>query len=673
MADKDKAAARPIGELLELRRRLAELEVVDSARRQVEGELRRERDLAQEYLNIVASIIVILDSEARVLLINKKGCEILGCPEAEILGKNWIDTFVPLAMRDAIRTAFEKLVRHEEQAPDYMEHPILDSRGEERIISWHNTVLRDEGGRVIGTLSSGEDITEQKRGQRALEESESKLKSIFKVAPIGLGVSSHDRHLVEVNDHFCKMLGYDREELLGKSACMLYLSQEEFDAAGVERDRQQREAGTATIETRFKRKDGKVIDVLLSLSSIYGDTTSDNIFTVLDITQATRIKRRMEKLNDLFLSLGTDIKENIEKIMQAVREILDCSLVKFSFFRRGQLYYLSCPGTGDFGSDPDAERYISYDLVKRNTRQPMVLNDLEGSRFAMADPVILKEGFRSYLGYPVMVEGRTQGCLSIFDADCRQYSSEEIEIAGILAQALSVEQERLEREEALRDFIDIASHELRHPITIIKGYALSLSELWDDLDRAKREELLQAIELGTDRLNRLALELLDVSRIVRGRFPINKEEVLLVPLLDYAISRFIEKDLGDRCSLIVKNELGSINADPNRILDLVHILVDNAGRFSPPDSRIIIEAARQGGEVLVSVLDQGIGVPEAYREKIFERFFQIEDATHHSKSGMGLGLFIAKEIAEAHGGRIWCEGRRGGGSSFCFALPAGAL
>lgn len=670
MAHEDKAGSVPVGELLQLRRRLAELELVDSARREVESELRRERDRAQEYLNVVAAIIVVLDRQGRVILINKKGCEILDYDEVEILGKSWFDCFIPEQSRADVRITFEKIMAEEGEALDYYENTILNRRGEERTIFWHNTILKDENGNVIGTLSSGDDVTEQRLAQKALMESEAKLKSIFRVAPIGLGLTSAGRIFREVNDRFCEMVGYGRDELIGQSARILYANQDEFEAVGAEKNRQQREGGYAGVETKLKRKDGRIINVFLSFSSLYSDTTANSIFSVLDISDSKRIHERIKRLNDLFLNLGTEALENIEKILRAAREILQAAFVTFSKFDRQEIHSLSVPDAkGGFKAESDVEGHICYALIERNAKEPITISDLQATEFAKSDPILREHPLQSYLGYPIILEGRTLGCLSIFDYLQKEYSSEDIEMAGMLAQALSIEQERLDREEALKDFIDIASHELRHPITIIKGYAIGLRELWDDMDWAKREELLEAIELGADRLNHLAVELLDVSMIVRGSFPVNKEEILLAPLLDYAISRFIETNIADRCRVVIKREIRSVNADPNRLLDLMYILIENASRYSPADSLIDIVLDGDDRQVTVCILDRGVGVPEAFREKIFERFFQLEDAIHHSKSGMGIGLFIAKEIVEAHGGRIWCEGRQGGGSSFCFSLP----
>jgi len=147
-------------------------------RKRAERLLRKERDKAQKYLDVAAVLLVAIDSEQRVGLINKKGCEILGYKEEEILGKNWFDNFLPERIRDQVKGIFEKTVHKEIDPPEYYENFILTKNGDERLIAWHNTVLRDEKGSVIAILSSGEDITQRKKAELKLLEYQKKLRSL---------------------------------------------------------------------------------------------------------------------------------------------------------------------------------------------------------------------------------------------------------------------------------------------------------------------------------------------------------------------------------------------------------------------------------------------------------------------------------------------------------------
>jgi len=166
------------------------LDITD--RRQTEEALRRERDRARTYLDIAGVMMVALDAEGRVTLINRKGCEVLGFGEREIVGKSWFDTFLPERLRDGVRRVFAQLMAGEIGGAEYYENPILTRGGEERIIAWHNSFLTDEQGGATGILSSGEDITERKRIQEALTEAEVKYRSLVEALPAIIYTSALD-------------------------------------------------------------------------------------------------------------------------------------------------------------------------------------------------------------------------------------------------------------------------------------------------------------------------------------------------------------------------------------------------------------------------------------------------------------------------------------------------
>ena len=147
--------------------------------KQSEVLVREEKNKIQNYLDIAGVEIVVIDADQKVSLINKKGCEILGYDEKEILGKKWFDTFVPEKNRDEVRVGFEKLINGEIEPVEYFENPVLTRTGEERIIAWHHAVLRDEKENITNTLSSGEDITERKRMEEELRRSHNELKKGF--------------------------------------------------------------------------------------------------------------------------------------------------------------------------------------------------------------------------------------------------------------------------------------------------------------------------------------------------------------------------------------------------------------------------------------------------------------------------------------------------------------
>jgi signal transduction histidine kinase len=196
-------------------------------------------------------------------------------------------------------------------------------------------------------------------------------------------------------------------------------------------------------------------------------------------------------------------------------------------------------------------------------------------------------------------------------------------------------------------------------------------EYMDTMPKELIDEVLHDVEMSTDRLTRYVEQLLDISRIEQGRVIVAKQSVDPKELIETAVEDMLVMGYDNIFKTRATDGGLSVNVDPEKFVQLLNILIDNAAKFSPPGSEVDIETERSDDMLVVSVLDRGDGIPEDAREKVFDRFFQVADAAHHSKIGLGLGLHIAKQIAEAHGGNIWIEPRQGGGSIFRFTVDAG--
>ena len=261
------------------------------------------------------------------------------------------------------------------------------------------------------------------------------------------------------------------------------------------------------------------------------------------------------------------------------------------------------------------------------------------------------------------------GCLCLFFDAERRFSAADIDILIMLGRAIAIEEDRWDYQEGLRDFIDIASHELRHPMTVIKGYTSTLKKYLDRMDRDAARSMLGDIEGGVDRLERMVYELLDAARLERGRFSLDMEAVdpglLAAETLEEARARWPENDFALRAPAT----LPPVRADEDKLKEVLVILLENAIKYSPQGSPVEVEVKLDAaGGVVLSVLDRGPGVPEKERERIFERFYQAGETRRRPSHGLGLGLYIARRLVEAHGGKIWYEPREGGGSIFRLTL-----
>ena len=195
----------------ELEKRIQRLENMDiTERKQVEEALRQERDRAQKLLDIAGVMFVALDASGEVTLVNQKGRAVLGHEQKEIIGKNWFDNFLPDSMKDPTKTVFNRLMAGEIGPIEYYENAVVTKFGEERIIAWHNTILTDDEGNIVGTLSSGEDITNQKRAEVALQEA---YRIINRSKAVAFLWKNAEGWPVEfVSDNVKELFGYKAEE-----------------------------------------------------------------------------------------------------------------------------------------------------------------------------------------------------------------------------------------------------------------------------------------------------------------------------------------------------------------------------------------------------------------------------------------------------------------------------
>ncbi len=266
-------------------------------RKHAEEELRKERDRAQQYLDVAGVMFVVLDTEGRVTLINKKGCKILGYEEKEVLAKNWLDTFIPRKIRGEVYLAFERLKAGDVEAEGYFENPVLAKSGEERIILWQNIILKDEAGRVLGILSSGEDITERKRAEKALRESENRYRLVHNTAFDGVITSNARDTVIDCNPSAEKIFGYGRGELIGLPVARLM--PEKYRERHLNGLKRFLETGITNVQGRVieleaLRKNGEVFPVELVLSSFTLGGVINFTGTIRDITERKKAEKEKE-------------------------------------------------------------------------------------------------------------------------------------------------------------------------------------------------------------------------------------------------------------------------------------------------------------------------------------------------------------------------------------------
>lgn len=266
-------------------------------------------------------------------------------------------------------------------------------------------------------------------------------------------------------------------------------------------------------------------------------------------------------------------------------------------------------------------------------------------------------------------------------------------VLGAVAVARDVT-ELMELDLVKDQFIRVGAHELKTPVAIMKGYALALLRNTNDLP-APRRKMLEAVDRGADRINRIVDDLLAISQVTLDVLQVSEEDVDLKELVQESVDRVAKSASRHQVRLSLDAERPPVvRADPERLRQVLASLLDNAVKYSPDGGDVDVRVAvaerapvssppsscdaalfsqRHGAaprfEAVVSVRDQGVGIPAHRQERIFERFFRAHTDTRHDYGGMGIGLFLAKDMITRHGGRIWFESEEDSGSTFYFTLP----
>lgn len=295
-------------------------------------------------------------------------------------------------------------------------------------------------------------------------------------------------------------------------------------------------------------------------------------------------------------------------------------------------------------------------------------------------PYLRRGSLAGPVSVAIVVEDRRVGTLLALARRGEGASSDEDRtLAAVAAQLGSaIERERLRREaaetevlrqadEAKRALLHSVSHDLRTPLSSIIASATSLRQLdvtWSD---AEREEFLASIDGEARRLDRFVGDLLSVSRIEAGTLRPVKDWHDIGDLVEDVVGRIRQQAPRHRILIAAPGELAPAKLDQVEITQVLTNLVENATKYAPEGTEIVVSVRDDGDQIRFEVSDRGPGVPLAAAERIFEPFERV--ARDGTPSGTGLGLAVAKSFVEAHGGRIWIEPRGGGGSTFAFTLP----
>jgi signal transduction histidine kinase len=316
------------------------------------------------------------------------------------------------------------------------------------------------------------------------------------------------------------------------------------------------------------------------------------------------------------------------------------------------------------------------------TGLPTYREDMSDARYP-EEREFLELGLRSRIVAPLLQGPTTVGMISLVRRDARAFTQQDLELVSLLGRLVSsavqniraYEAERntveeLRRLSALRaDFVSLVSHELRAPMAAVVGSAQTLQQRWRELTPGQRDSFLALIGSETDRLASLVGDVLDTSRIEAGTFSYRFADVDVGELVRDAVAGLTLGQDEVEVTADVAEMIPPIRGDRDRLRQVLTNLIDNAVKYSPAGEQVRVVAYREDSRVHVEVSDRGPGVPRDQQRLIFEKFGRASTPGAPGKPGTGLGLFIARSIAEAHGGTLDVFSAPTQGATFTLTLP----
>ncbi|NCC04885.1 MAG: PAS domain S-box protein [Proteobacteria bacterium] len=491
------------------------------------------------------------------------------------------------------------------------------------------------------------DITDQARAEKALLEREHFLTSILETTQDGFWVYDSTGHLRNVNDAYCRMSGYTREELEGLR--IVDLDAVEEDAVTQERLERIMKIGSELFETRHRRKDGSVFDVEVSASQLdlYGGML---VCFCRDISGRKAAESACRE-NEMRYRLLSDLTmEGIVIHKKGVVVDLNASLVRLLGYEPPEILGRNILELLVHEHD---RHIVRENIVKDYARPYMV-------RF------VKKNGEAFYVELEARnfeINGETMRVASVRDITERKKSEEEIARVNAELRNALAEKDR---------FFSIIAHDLKSPISGFLSLTKILVEDFEGLTMKEVNTSLNALYKSSVRVFALLENLLEWAKLQQGMLTCSRSPFLLEELIKSSID--FKHSIAEQKEIILNHDVpdGLIaDIDPPMIGTVLRNLLSNALKFSKRGGQVLITARQSGDTITVAVRDEGVGMDPHTLSMLFSLDSKVTRPGTEDEVSTGLGLILCKEFVEKHGGRIWAESSPGQGATFYFTLPVG--
>jgi PAS domain S-box-containing protein len=746
--------------------------------------LLHEKDRAQNYLEAADVLLLALDTTGKITMLNRKGCSILGCETKDVLGKDWFETFVPEAVRAKRRKMQSLRVAGKISSPEKVQGAVQRTDGAERTIAWRHTLLKDTNGSIIGTLSSGEDVTEQKKIQQALAESEAKFRGIVESSSDVIILAHADGSFSYVSPSFARLIGYPPQEIIGAAPSLIHPDDLE-KVKSIFAEGAQGRSGL-DFEYRVITKQGKTKWVSHSWSPIFEDGKVTLVSSVIrDISERKKLEEEVRASEEKFRAISTSANDAIlliddtdsilywnpaaerifgytekeatgnqlgnliipprgqERHTLIMKELahsefsekhfeftaqrrsgssllMDLSLTKLKYRdtncmlavvrdiserkrlenalkqERDMLEDVATSIDAGLGIISRDFRVLYANRLLRQINGDDVENKFCYNVFAKSDKVcpdcgitkIFQKGVASdrhdylskgpngketwieLIATPVKdKEGNVTAALELavdvtekklMQSSLARYSEKLEELVEKRTRQLAETQAKLvksERLAAIGELAGMVGHDLRNPLTSIKGATYFLRAKYGSSLEGIGQEMLQNIDNSIEYSNKIINDLLDYSREIK----LELSEATPSGLFKTALALLQVQEKIKVVDATV--DVPRIRADTGKMTRVFINLIKNAFEAMPQGGTLTVTSCEENENWAITFEDTGVGMSEDTLKHLWTPLFTTK------AKGMGFGLSICKRIVEAHGGRIVVASAVNKGTTFKLTLP----
>jgi two-component system, chemotaxis family, CheB/CheR fusion protein len=622
-----------------------ELQSINEELRTVNQELKVKVDettLASNNLyNLINSVdigTIFLDRSFRVAFFTPAACELFnlipadyGRPLSDITGRLEYES----VLADA-ETVLEKL--------QPVEREVTTNNGNAYIM--RVLPYRTAEDRINGVVITFVDVTARKQAEQALASSEERLRLLIESAKdYAIFTIDPQRNINSWNTGAQAMMGYSEREIIGKQSSIIFTREDVDKNDHVSEAERAKTSGFAENERWHVRKDGSRFYGSGTMRPLF-DPTGKHLGFVKIMRDLTESKQAEQALRESEERLRISLES-------AEMGVWDWDIASGAIQWNKQHYVMLglSPATTNQSVD-DFFKHV-HDDDKTQVNDALTKAAKEGGVFQAEFRIVRadhKKTVRWMTGY-----GRS------ISVDSKHEATRMVGVMYDITERKKLEQQKDE-------FISIASHELKTPVTNIKVYTEILEERFKKANQKEPHELMAKLNSQVDRLGKLIEDLLDTTKIVEGKLPL--------VVTEFDINQLIQSKVEEARAMTSKHQiifnegkLPRIPADKDRIEQVISNLLSNAMKYSPDGGDIIVTTLLQDEHVQISVKDNGVGIKLPNINRVFERFYRAMDSKMETFPGLGLGLYISSGIIKRHNGTIWAESKPGAGSTFTFKLP----